>query len=258
MDEIIELKITGQDIKPENLPLKELVDVLSNFEDSIVATVLRDHSDLNRKDIVISLVNIHSGSIGLDILPQLPEYVLPAYREITQSFNSDDFSNLPHPAIESLRELTAFSRRRQVEITFSSQNGQRTELARITPTTLIAALPSFSGQTTLYGYVLRVGGEKPKVMLRLPDEQSFSCETTKDIAKKLANNLYSWVGLDGIAEWSADHLKLTRFTIHSITSYRDSSAAEAFSDLSHAFAEYYQDIHDIEQYVADLRGDWKE
>lgn len=252
-EKTIGIKIRGGGILPENLRAGDLADLIKNFESAIVSTALKNNSKLKKEDVVIGLVGIKRGSITLELVPQLSSIVYPSFQEITYALNNSDYSNLPQNAVDGLREITTFARKHHCEIDFGEQNGKLDVWATLTSETVVNQTYLISGRTTIYGIVLRVGGADPAVWLRLPDGESLICKTNISFAKRLAEKLYSWVGLEGIAKWNSGNLKVEEFEIKEITEYENESTYKAFKELESLIGPYYREIDNPDQYIYDLR-----
>lgn len=133
-------------------------------------------------------------------------------------------------------------------------NGRRKVLATITPETTLARRAKLSGETTIYGQVIRVGGREPRVMVELLSGQTVFCDTNEDIAKKLGSRLYTTVGLFGVAQWDGESLKLEQFTIKDVTTYEELPLEDVMNQLAKAVGVYYGDVTDVEKYISDIRG----
>jgi len=52
VDQLIKINIQGQDITPENTRAKDLAEILVDFEESITSTVVSNHTDLKKEEII--------------------------------------------------------------------------------------------------------------------------------------------------------------------------------------------------------------
>ena len=129
----------------------------------------------------------------------------------------------------------------------------------MTPTTRFpvpAVSPLVTGTTTLYGKLLRIGGDNsPTAEVRFLDDEKIACKVCSvDLARELAARLYEIIGVRGTASWATSDMSLQDFRIEHLTGYRQTSLTEAFESLRELAEEHYQKIGDIDAFVADLRG----
>jgi hypothetical protein len=184
----------------------------------------------------------------------LPELVEPALDEFAEIVKSGEMDALPYSAHDPLKEFTAFIKRRNCEAHFSSINGQTTTKLIITPDIELNFPGFITGETTIYGRILRVGGKEPKVMFEPFSGMTIYCNVSEDLAKKLGEYLYTEIALKGIAKWNPHTLDLCNFKITGYHEFKSGNIQNAFSELSKLIGKYFSDVDDVDGYVADLRG----
>lgn len=92
------------------------------------------------------------------------------------------------------------------------------------------------GSESIYARVIRVGGKRPptaklEVMGHGPLTVELKSEDALEIAKRLGENLYETVSLEGTASWNPATFKLERFVIEKINEdWQDVSLAEVIAD----------------------------
>lgn len=252
-DVTVEILLTGEGMSPGKIRSKEIAEVIESVEDMIASMVIRDHPDLKKETIVIGLKSIRQGSIGLEFSPNLAELTLPATRRITRSIAENDFGILPSSAINSLRKLSAFTRRHQCNAEFFTQNGKLEALAVLTPETRIPDIYPLSGETSIYGEITRVGGAEPKIQFKTLDNQIIYCSTSKAIAKKAGAKLYTKVELRGLAEWNSETFEIENFHVIDISDYEQTSPSEAFEELANLIGDSFDNITDVDRFVSEIR-----
>lgn len=249
----VETLLTGAGMSPGKVRSKEIAEVIESVEDMIASMVVRDHPELRKDNVVVGLKSIKEGSIGLEFAPNLLELTLPATRRISKAIQENDFSALPNSTINSLRKLSAFTRRYQCSAEFLEQNGRAESLAILTPETRIPNIYPLSGETTIYDEITRVGGAEPKIQFKTFDEQVIYCSTSRVIAKKAGARLYSKVGLHGLAECNSETFKIENFHVNDISDYEAVSSSEALNELTKLFGNSFDSIKDVDRFVSEIR-----
>lgn len=249
----VEILLTGEGMSPGKVRSKEIAEVIEAVEDMVASMVVRDHPELKKETIVIGLKSIREGSIGLEFSPNLLELTLPATHRITKSIQESNFATLPSNTINSLRKLSAFTRRYQCNAEFLEQNGRAQSLAVLTPETKIPDVYPLSGETTIYGEITRVGGAEPKIQFKTFDEKVIYCSTSRAIAKKAGARLYSKVGLYGLAEWNSETFEIENFHAIDISDYREAPLSEAFDELTDLIGNSFDNIKDVDRFVSEIR-----
>lgn len=252
-DVTVEILLTGEGMSPGKVRSKEIAEVIDSVEEMIASMVIHDHPELKKESIIIGLKSIRPGSIGLEFSPNLIELTLPATRRITKSITENDFGALPSNAINSLRKLSAFTRRYKCNAEFFTQNGSLEALAIITPETKIPDIYPLSGETTIYGEITRVGGAEPKIQFKTLDNKIIYCSTSREIAKKAGVKLYTKVGLYGLAEWNSESFEIENFNVIDISDYEEVPLSEAFDELANLIGDSFDSIKDVGVFVSEIR-----
>lgn len=252
--EFIGIRLIG--LKPEDLRAGELAKVISQFEDMIAAMVKRDRPLISKDELVVGLVHIENKSVGLEFSTKLPELALPAYFGITDAVATERYLDLPGETLRHLRDFHSFIKSKNCECEMFSRNGKINLKAVLLPKTIIPEHPKITGQILVFGRIIRVGGEEPRVMFDVPNGKTLFCKVkNEDLARQLGQRLYTWVGLQGTAVLNSDTLDITEFRVEEITEYEGKkSIKEVMLDLSALANEYYSDIDDVEEYVHHLRS----
>ena len=251
----IEFKFTGEDMLPENIKASEVADILKAIEDMLETRIFQDHPELDKGQLIISLVNVKSTSLGLQFRSPILEYAQKAFREVGHSVKTGNTISLPPKSRNALSNIVRFTHNKKctADLIISS-NGYQELLATITPETEVEHPPLLRGDTTVYARVVRTGGKEPKVELETVDGRTLFCDAPLEITKLLGKRLYQIVGLIGIAEWDSELDNIERFSIKDITDYEKVSLKEAMHTLAEATKTYYADIDDVEQHISTLRG----
>lgn len=252
-ENLLEIRFVGNKIAAEHIRSRDLANVLEAIDDMFASVITSQYPHLTKKDIVIGLVNIDRGSVSLQFCPQLREPAQEAFEIIASAINEDFYDRLRNPTIDALQKLVNFSHANNCNTEFRINKNQPKPLAKITPETNIKPSPKLSGETILYGKLLRVGGKTPKIWLELPDGNDFFCETNEPLAIDLAARLYTWVGLKGDARWNSRDHTIDSFYAREITLYQNQNITETFNAIRKYIGNWISEIHDVDEYVNELR-----
>ena len=250
---VIEVSFSGEGIKPDSVKASDIADILKAVENMVESQVFREHPEIDKEQVILGFVNIKSESVDLQFVSPIEEIVFPIFRSIGQAVRTNDYKDLPTGSIDALDTIVSFSRRKQCIAEFVTNNGHREILATITPKTTLERRARLSGETTIYGQVVRVGGREPRAMVELLNGQTVFCDTNEAVAKKLGSRLYTTVGLFGMARWDDESLKLEQFTIKDVTTYEELPLEDVMNQLAKAVGVYYSDVTDVEKYISDIR-----
>jgi len=257
--QLIEVKITGNKYKPGDIRSRDIAEYIASIEEMVAAYLADQHSYIKKDEIIVGLSDIKESSFGLIFKPE-DENVYDSFVEISEKLEKKLFHTLPIGTRRPILNLLRLSKKHQSNLEFISLNGKSKLEYTITPETEFFEPPLISGETVLYGEVIRVGGKNDaKVKLSLDTGEEITCDLTLELAKELGGFLYTEVGVIGIARWKSDTLEIESFTITGITNYRSEiSLQEGISKLGDLLGKYYEDIDDPVQHINDLRYGAKE
>ena len=175
-DAIFELILRGKDSGPVAISLHEMAELLEAFEDSLLPIIREQHPEIKPEAIAIGLTDIERGSLKLKFDSTLPLLAAAAFATITTAITTREFIDLPAQSAAGLASLVKSATRLQTDLDFYDRQGQAIPSASIhyeEPFDILGNL-LVTGETDLYGKLLRVGGAEPRVAIRLDDERIFT------------------------------------------------------------------------------------
>lgn len=251
-----EVRIAGEGFALEEIRIKEITKLLVAIEEIVAAIVERDHPALKvSKGGALGLTSVQSGSLRAGFESPHEEAV-QAWCEVTRSIETRDYSSLPLKATEELGSIEKFNQRHNTDAEFWLNNGSDRHLATMSSDAGLPESHFIYGTTTLYGKLLRIGGDsRPTAALGLSSEKTLNCRvSTTDLASKMAKRLYDVIGVRGTAKWNTTEYRPVEFTVEHLSEYRQASILEAMESLREVAGKYYEEIEDINAFVAELRG----
>lgn len=223
----------------------------------IAGVAVRDSPDLNKDEIVVGLSNVSPGSLRLRFGSPPPQAtpVLAGFMLIAAAVQAGRFGELPNSSLRALGQVASFTKRHDCQAEFYA-SGSASPVAVVTPTVDVPPPQLVPGETTLYGKVIRVGGRRPRIMVETLSGEVVYCDTTEDLAKELAQRLYQFTRLEGLALWDPDEWLLDEFTVTAIGEQAGArTPAAALELLRELIGGYYANVADPVRYVSGLRGD---
>ncbi len=253
----MEVRIRGPGASPDKISVSELIRFLGSIEQALYQIAKSKSHEPLGENFYVSLVEVKEGSALFRFKPSMREAAFVAATLLSASMISRDFSVLPVEAVNHLSSAVAFVQKQSwtAEVKLSASDSQpafvidsQTPIPEITPFEV-------TGETVLYGEIERVGGQDPKVGLRLPDGSWLSCTVSKDMAQVLAGRLYTVVGLRGSATWEMPSLELSKFQISELLDFTHVPFAVAMKELADDLRPHYSDIRDSDAYLRRLRSE---
>lgn len=248
----VELRITGNNIQPGHLRGHDLAELLIALEDTIAACVISQEPDLSKDTVRVGLADVAPGSFALQFDMNLIEYTLAAFRLVADAVARNLFDGFPHLALAPLRDLKRVLGRGDYSAEFRLV-GQAEPLAVLSAATAIPALTNPSGETVVYGEILRVGGVEPRIMLRMVQGETVYCTTTAEIARAAASRLYQTAALRGQAVWHGENFTIVEFDAKEMLFYEPIPATDAFAELAELVDERFFDFDNPDYFLRELR-----
>ncbi|MBL0129277.1 MAG: hypothetical protein IPP83_17935 [Flavobacteriales bacterium] len=251
----ITVRLKGKNAHPDQVRAKELGLLLIELDNTIWGVVESEpNKKYDRKEVFISLIDIKDNCVSLQFKANhiYAPVITGAYKRITEAIHTRDYTGIPKPAREGIKEIHNFTARNHVTAEFL--NGTKKMLAKLDPR-LALELPSDTcakGSTTVYAEIQRVGGVDPKIALKLDDGPTLHCDISKDLAKTLSTRLYEVVALQGEAQWDVDW-NITSFKVTGyVDGFEEAPISESFAELKGLIGKYWDDV-DPDEAIADLR-----
>lgn len=247
----IQIRITGNGIKPETVELSDLVEVLRDFCTALMSTAR--NAGQTRNETHLSLVAIEDKSCG-SLLEMDPRTYRQSDR-ITQAINTGNPDSITEPAQNALFRLWRRARSNGWDAIEINRNGDGN--ARIDPDKPLFKKSKFPERTTIVAWVIRTGGFNPTAEIRLPNQQELAIElASTELASYLGESLYKWVELEGDATWDVTDWKLTRFRATAHGKYRSDLAkpSNALNLLAEASGGFWDSV-DPDAFMREVRDD---
>src|SRR5436190_19689240 len=108
----IEVHFGNKELTPDKLSSRDVGDLVAAIEIMLAAIIERDHPTYSfaENDILLSLVDVKSGSSGFIMSTELDMLVEPATKVASTAITTDQYNLLPMKAVEALRTVRKFSK----------------------------------------------------------------------------------------------------------------------------------------------------
>ena len=249
-----DIELHGPNVSPETVDVRNLCALISQFETALRAALPLDNA-VTHSQALLSLVAVSPGSDRLTFVPSPAGFA--ALSIIGAAVAAADFSELPLPAHDACAVVskTVVAHDWTLRIT-GAKIGQKQpiEISKHRPVPTPPPPTIAEGNTTLYGILIRVGGDSPRATLKPAAGNPITVDLTHDQAKDLGRRLYEEVGLHGDARWNGDTHQLDSFTVRRVLTYEKTDILAAFQELAEA-AEGRWDGIDAAKVVKNLRSE---
>jgi hypothetical protein len=246
--DIFELKFAGNGIGPHVVKPHEICELVIGFEKALLLTIKDQHPEIDTEQVLFSFDSIDKESLDLRFLPQLgKQIVVSSYLLLATSVGNGDYTLLSNDAITHLRTISRFAKKYECTGIFRHNE---TTISTITPATEIAYNKSriIKEETTIFGKLVDIGGEKPNVHIKINEEYNLIFDTSEANVKKLATRIYEKVVLTGTVKWDSKTYKILDFKLNDIVDYspgKSFSAIEKLRKLTSGFWDRFNNNDDI-------------
>lgn len=234
-EDIIQIKFTGNNIKPDSVSIQDFVSVLAAFEKSLRAVVEHNNPNLDIEDDYISLIDIENRSLSLVLKLREDQLVVnESYKQFTKSLDSNQFDLLPIASVDELKKITTFNQRYQCKMQLGyGSNGnfvRMGEFKQYKP----HKLKSFRDKKTIYGELIKIGGDKPKAYIQQYNGTVINGSLSKEMAVNYSGLLYKKVKAFGVVVVSGKTLTPVSFKVNEIAPFEPLSLQDSIDSIKNA------------------------
>lgn len=183
MSEKIHVKFHGNHISPEKISLSELSELLFSFEKSILPIISMKNPDI-ANEFSLSLSKIEKGSLALSFQSSHFSNLREAFFFLKDLVDTDSLYKLPYKSIEPFKKIYGFVKEKAISMQLSDSSEVIMNLSYSSELDIPNKV-SLSGETTIYGRLLRIGGKSPSVQIQINDKEIITCSASEKIVKML-------------------------------------------------------------------------
>ena len=113
---------------------------------------------------------------------------------------------------------------------------------------------TLKNQTTIYGELIKVGGAKPKLWVKLLNGKLLDFFVSKEQAQQLSPKVYTEVALKGEAEWNILTKDLIGFKLYDSIEYKVGGVSNAFKQLREVSSGFWDTLKTDDEITNYLKG----
>jgi hypothetical protein len=261
---VFEVVFSGPDLYPEKIPLGTLAATLSALQRMSAGKEFGDEEEDEEAEEQSSLrlLNVVRGSAVFRFACPAAAAATTAERYLRlvgdvlqdpEKVGNNDY------LLNPIERLSTTARTLQCSIIVKRVGDRSPVLARIEPTSFETISKSLfvEGDTSLSGEVKRVGGAtKMRCALRVPFQHRllFCTVAAEPVARKLGDNLYKKVVVQGKARWIKGSWRVHAFRIDDVKQLKQGSLREAFGALREAGGKGWDTIPNPAEFIQEVTG----
>jgi len=253
---VIDGEVDHEQIRPDNLPLRDVAYVLTQLARAVHALASEEPSEALGQPVSLSLIGIHDGSGRYEI--KCDKRGNRHAGRIIDALESRDGSKLSPRARDAVQKIHGRARKNGWS-TYSIESRQASgvRVARVKPLEKIFDQPAIVGGTSVLALINKVGGDigKGRAEIYLPGKHKVNAKVkTTDLAVELGKLLYQTIELQGNATYSPESMEIREFEIHRIGKYIGSDPVDAINQLSDLDSQRWDGI-DVVAHVESHRNE---
>ena len=253
IDNLFQLRFYGDNISPKSFSIKETGDLLIKIEDSIHAFIEEKYIHVEKSDIHLSLIEVQDKSNQYDIFIKENADVKSAIIDWGKSISDNSYVNLPKAAQSAIERIYSLTHLKNCQTEFKHKGVQ---LAYITPNDEFIKQEKIllDINCNIYGELVKIGDEKPKIWIKLFNDEIKSIDVTKEIVRQLSSKMYSPIAFSGKKRINILTNETISLKLLEIIEYNPYNASESFKDLkeiSNGFWDKFNTQEEISTYLTD-------
>lgn len=239
-----QIHIDGE-INPTTLDAGDLATILGAWSDAIRSA--GKQRNLPSEAARFSVSGIVDGSVGMPLTFSTSEATELLIGEL-QNWAKSRLVDIPRGMRGSISTLRNICHRLNVSTWIGSPSGVK---AVVEPDD--AVIPArVAGETTLYGEVVRTGGEQPAIRIDTIYGTVTCANVSEELARVAAHQLYRSVRITGHAEWNVEDLELAQFDLKTLEPVFLADPITTIAELSEKYGERLSG--DSDSILRELRG----
>lgn len=247
MTDNFSIRFYGTNISPKSFTLKETGDLFVKIEESILSLIEDRFISIDKNDIRLSPIQIDKKSCEYIIDTGNNMDVNQAVLHWGKSISDNSYVNFPKAAQVGLEKIYSLTQSKNCNTEFK-KNTQI--ISSISPENKFIKQDkvNLDVDCTVYGDLVKIGDDKkPKIWVRLFNDEVRSVDVSKEIVKKLNDKIYSPIAFRGKKRVNILSNEIIGFKLFELIDYTPYQAKQAFSNLKEISSGFWDKFHTQEE-----------
>jgi len=264
-----EIRLVGKDMKPWGVPMRALARALNAVQRLIEPTDEAESQEEQEQDksaeSVMSIAPLHLigivyRSAGYSVSANNPERTIQTLSKAGQALKNPDSEEWNLDLLSPIEELSSLARSLACAIEFKQpgKDGQVFATVDAESYAMLAATAFVIGESSVYGYLERVGGATDqRCGLRLPSQPQrmvYCTVKTEDLVRQLGQHIYENVLVSGIVTWFRKEWRVKHICVTDFEPSKTGSILKTLEEIYEAGGKAWDDVDNPEHLIADMRG----
>ena len=260
-----EIRLVGHQVKPWDVPMRALARTL-NAVQRLMEPTTEEGATKQDKEAAISIMPLHlidvkSGSARYAVSANDPERTIRTLTEAGLALENPGAQEWDLDLLSPIEDLSDVARSLMCSIEFRKFGKDETVFATIVGNSYstLAATAFVTGESSVYGYLERVGGAtEQRCGLRLPTQPSrmiYCTVETEELVRKLGQHIYENIMVSGTVTWLRKAWRVKTVRVKDFELSKTGSILEALDEIYEAGGKAWDEIDDPESLIRELRGE---
>lgn len=263
-----EIRLVGPGVKPWRVPMRALTRTL-NAVQRLMEPAGEDRPEDEREqkeepatsDVPLHLIKIISGSARYGVSANDPARTIKTLTETGLALKDPNAQEWDLDLLSPIESLSDVARSLGCSIEFKeySRDGEIFATVDGNSYSTLAATAFVMGESSVYGYLERVGGATDqRCGLRLPNQPSrmiYCTVKTEDLVRQLGQHIYENVLVSGTVTWLRKAWRVKSVFVKDFEPSKTGSILETLDQIYEAGAKAWDDIDDPGSLIAEMRGE---
>ena len=262
-----EIRLVGREMRPWGVPMRALARALNAVQRLMEPM---DEEDIQEEQITaekaqisnvpLHLIGVVSGSARYSVSANDPTHTINTLTEAGYALQNPDSDEWSVDLLSPIEELSGIARSLGCAIEFKQPGKQERVFATIDGESysLLAAKAFVTGESSVYGYLERVGGATDqRCGLRLPSQPKrmiYCTVQTEELIRRLGQHIYENVLVSGTVTWFRRAWRVKHIDVTDFEPSKTGSILETLDRVYEAGGKAWDDVDDPDSLIAEIRG----
>lgn len=258
-----EIRLVGPEVKPWRVPMRALTRALNAVQRLMEPTVDEQSEGEHEQKghAALHLVKVMSGSARYGVSADDPVRTIKTLTHAGIAMENPNAQEWDLDLLSPLEALSDVARSLMCSIEFKEcgKNGKVFATFDSDSYSSLAATAFVVGESSVYGYLERVGGAtEQRCGLRLPSQPSrmiYCTVETEDLVRKLGTHIYENVQVSGTVTWLRKAWRVKTVHVKDFEPSKTGSILETLDRIYEAGGKVWDDVDDPDSLIAEMRGE---
>lgn len=262
-----EIRLVGPGVKPWAVPMRALARTLNAVQRLMEPKSDDETEDMRKPEedaasvVPLHLIQVRSGSARYAVSANDPERTIRTLTAAGLALSNPTSQEWDPDLLAPIENLSEVAKSLRCSIQFKGPGKDGAVFATVDANSysILAATAFFVGESSVYGYLERVGGATDqRCGLRLPSQPArmvYCTVETEDLVRQLGQHIYENVLVSGTVTWLRKAWRVKTVFVRAFEPSKSGSISETLDRIYRAGGRAWDEIDDPDSLIAEMRGE---